>query len=513
MAVRRLLLGLAAALAACGGDDGDGVEAPRPQDGVDVRDVQVALRVDPATLQIAGRARLAVRHGPALAALDLGLDEAIEVRGVRVNGQPVPTARDGDALSVPLAGGDSSVVEVVYRGVPSAGLYRDESEGQTVVYTDGWPDRTAGWLPTVHHPSDASRLDLRLDIPDGYEAAASGVAVLDSVAAGRRHVRFVLDGDAPPYTFAFALGDFTVVEDRADGVPVRHALLDGNSGLAGRLGRTGAALDTLAALLGPYPYAAFETVQVPFGFAGMENAAAPFLRASLYRADVAGRNAIEEVAWHELVHQWWGNAVVPADWRDLWLAEGPATYLTADLSRRLDGEATGRRFAALMVRQLEPRDARRALVPDTYRDPAHVLSPTVYQKGGAVLHTLRLVVGDAAFWRALRTVQAEFADIPLSTAAFQSTVEAASGRDLDAFFDFWVYGEAVPVLKTRWDRSTRTLSWEIDGDEGTLDGLPFELLVLQDGSETVARATDGVASLPGDAEPDVWPVGVLVEVR
>lgn len=130
-----------------------------------------------------------------------------------------------------------------------------------------------------------------------------------------------------------------------------------------------------------------------------------------------------------------------------------------------------------------------------------------------MLHTLRLVVGDAAFWRALRTVQAEFADVPLSTAAFQSAVEAASGRDLDAFFDFWVYGEAVPVLKTRWDRSTRTLSWEIDGDEGTLDGLPFELLVLQDGSETVARATDGVASLPGDAEPDLWPVGVLVEVR
>ena len=513
--IRRAWVGLAAlglmagGLAACS-SSGDGVEAPGPQDGVDVREVVASLRIEPEALQIAGRVTLTVRHPDALRSLDLGLHDALEVRGVQVNGQPVQTTREGDALTIPLAGGDSSVVEVVYRGVATEGLYRDDSEGQTVVYTDGWPDRTAGWLPTVHHPSDASRLDLSLNTPERWEAVASGIAVQDSVGGGRRHTRFVLDADAPPYTFAFALADFTIVEDSE---LVRHALLDGNVGLASRLGRTGAALDTLAALFGPYPYAAYTTVQVPMVYAGMENAAAPFLRAELYRTDVPGRNAIEEVTWHELVHQWWGNAVVPADWIDLWLAEGPATYFTADLYRRLDGADAGRRHLALMVRQLERRDARHPLVPDAYGDPAEMLSPTVYQKGGAVLHTLRMAVGEDAFWSGFRAMQTEFADVPLSTAAFQSVFEASSGQDLDAFFDLWVYSGSVPTLRTRWDRATGTLSWEIDGDNGTLAGVPFELLIRQDGTEVVALATDGVASLSGDSEPDVWPVGVLVEVR
>ena len=512
--VTRLLAVLAAcALAACGGAESDGVDAPPPQDGVDVREVAASLRVEPDDLAVDGAARLTVRHPRGLAALTLGMDDALELTGVRVNGRAVEATREGDALSVPLAGGDSSVVEVAYRGRATAGLFRDDSEGQTVVYTDGWPDRTAGWLPTVHHPSDASRFRLTLDVPQRFEGVATGRTVLDSIAGDRRHLRFELDGDAPPYTFAFALGDFVTVDDGGgEGPAIRHTLLAGEAGRARQLGRTGAALDTLAAVLGPYPYASYTTVQVPMTFAGMENAAAPFLRAELYRTALEGRNAIEEVNFHELVHQWWGNAVVPADWRDLWLAEGPATYLTADLYARLDGGTVGRRHLALMVRQLERRDARRALVV-AYDDPAEVLSPTVYQKGGAVLHTLRLAIGDDAFWQAMRRIQTEHADRPLSTAAFQSAFEAASGQDLDVFFDFWVYGDAVPTLDTNWDRATRTLSWEIAGDAGTLAGVPFELLVLQGDAQTVVAATDGVASLPSDSAPDVWPVGVLVEVE
>ena len=512
--IARVLAGLAAlTLGACGGGaEDDGVDAPPPQDGVDVREVVASLRVEPDELAVDGTARLTVRHPADLAALDLGMDDALELRGVRVDRQPVDAARDGDALSVPLSGGDSSVVEIDYRGTATAGLYRDDSEGQTVVYTDGWPDRTAGWLPTVHHPSDASRFELALDVPQRFEGVATGATVLDSIAGDRRHLRFVLDGEAPPYTFAFALGDFVTVDDSGDGPAIRHVLLAGEAGRARQLGRTGAALDTLAALFGPYPYATYTTVQVPMTFAGMENAAAPFLRAELYRTALDGRNAVEEVNVHELVHQWWGNAVVPADWRDLWLAEGPATYLTADLYARLDGPAAGRRHLALMVRQLDARDARRALVTD-YGDPAEMLTPTVYQKGGAVLHTLRLTVGDDAFWQAMRGIQTEHADLPLSTAAFQSAVELASGQDLDAFFDYWVYGDAVPTLATTWDRATGTLSWEMEGDAGTLAGVPFELLLLRDGSQTVALATDGVASLPPGDAPDLWPVGVLVEVE
>ena len=508
-----LLLALAAcALAACERAPADPVEAPGPQPGVDIERIAVHVVLDPAALSVSGRARLVVRHPRRLAALRLGLDDALRVRAVRVEGRPVAYAREGDALVVPLAGtGRVSVISVSYSGRPSAGLYAAEAAGQRVVFTDGWPDRTAGWLPAVHHPSDPFALDLTVVVPAAFGVVASGETTLDTVVAGQRTVRATLPAGAPAYTAAFAVGRFVTVEDTSGSVPVRHALLAADAGQAGRLGRVSAALDTLAGLLGPYPFATFATAEVPLVYAGMENAAVPFLQAALYRQTAAGRNPVEEVAVHELVHQWWGNRVAPADWRDLWLAEGPATYLTAETLGRLDGGDAQVRQLALLVRETAPADARRRLVPDALGRPEDALSPTVYSKGAAVLHVLRLTVGERAFWRALRDVQA--GPQTVSTAGFQAAFERASGRDLGALFAFWVFGTDLPRLATRWDEGTQTLSWEVSGDGGTLSGLAVRLLVRQGGSERLVPLADGRVRMPGATRPDVWPVGVLFDVR
>ena len=487
--------------------------APRPQDGVDVTAVTASITLDPATLEIDASATLEVAHPGALPTLTLGLDDVLDVVAVRLNGQPAAFERVGDAVSVALAGsGTESVVEIQYRGTPDAGVYADDAAGQRVVYTDGWPDRTAGWLPAVHHPSDDATLDLTLSVPAAFEVVASGRQVTDAVADGRRTARFVLSSPAPPYTWAWAVADFEAVEQ--DGVvPVRHSLLAADRGLADRLARTPQILATLAELLGPYPYDTYATVQVPMAYAGMENAAAPFLRAELYDQVADGRTPIEEVNVHEIVHQWWGNAVVPADWRDLWIAEGAATYLTTEVYDRLDGPDAGRNFRTLMSRQIGAADAARRLAPASYDDPADVLTPTVYQKGGAVYHLLRLTLGDAVFFDALRAVQRDFADRPLSTDAFRRALEASSGRDLGPLFDRWVTGEGLPVLKTRWDRDTRTLAWEIVGDDGTLDGVGFELYVRQGDASWFVPATDGVFTPSGTDRPTVEPVGVLLTVE
>ncbi len=487
--------------------------APAPQPGVDVESVAATVRLDPETLAIDATAALDVAHPDTLRTLTLGLDDALEVISVRVDGVAALFWREDDVLSVPLPGSSArSRVEVDYLGTPTAGVYAEDAAGQRVVYTDGWPDRTAGWLPGVHHPSDAATLDLTLVVPAAFEVVASGRAVSDAVAQGERTARFVVEAESPPYTWAWAVADFTVTEQEGL-VPIRHALLAGDAGLAGRLGRTPDALAVLSDMLGAYPYGSYTTVEVPLVYAGMENAGAPFLRAALYGADVDGRTPIEEVNIHELVHQWWGNAVVPADWRDLWIAEGAATYLTTEVYARLDGMEAGRRFQTLMSRGIGPDDAAARLVPARYDDPADVLTPTVYQKGGSVFHLIRLTVGDAAFFQALRSIQTEFADRPLSTDDFRAALEATSGRNLAPLFERWVTGTGLPTLETRWDRDTRTLAWEITDDDGTLDGVPFELYIRQGDDARFVPATDGVVGLDGDGRPSVEPVGILLTVE
>ncbi len=526
----------------------DPVAAPPPTPGADIRHMAAWLDVDTDALRIGARAALTVAHPARLDTLALGLDGALDVRTVRVDGLGVDARRDGDALLIPLPDFSSlpayecppgscfpnadtlSVVEIAYEGTPRAGLYAGEWSGRRVVYTDGWPDRTAGWLPAAHHPSDPVRATLTVGVPetdaDGrpQRLVVTGDVRADSLGGGRRWVRTrvgpapgatasgVADG-VPVYTLAFAAGPFEIIQGgtSAGGVAVRHALLDAR--LAPRLARTAAALDTLAALFGPYPFAAYTTVQVPMTYAGMENAAAPFLRAALYTADAPGRNAVEEVNFHELVHQWWGNAVAPADWRDLWLAEGITTYLVADLYARLDGADAGRRHLVRLTREISPHDADRALRPSALADPADALSPTVYQKGAAVVHLIRLTVGEAAFWRAMRGLQASHAARPLSTDGFRAALETASGRDLGPLFARWVDGATRPRLLTRWDRTSRTLSWSVEDDAGTLDGVPFGLYVRQGDVVRWLAATDGVARLAGDARPTVEPVGLLLDVR
>jgi aminopeptidase N len=501
------------AIASCRSAPADPVQAPGRQPGVDVEAVRVRLRLDPDALDVRARAMLRVRHPRRLDTLRLGLDDALAVSAVRVDGRPVVAGRVGDALLVPLGPGTrASSVEVAYGGRPSAGLYAAEAAGQRVVFTDGWPDRTAGWLPAVHHPSDPFALDLTVVVPAAYDVVASGEVRLDTVAGALRTVRTVLPAGAPSYTAAFAVGRYTTVRDTSGAVPIAHALLDADAGRAGGLRRVPAALDTLARLLGPYPYASFTTVEVPLAFAGMENAAAPFLQATLYRETAESGPPVEEVAVHELVHQWWGNRVVPADWRELWLAEGPATYLTADLLGRLDGPDTGLRHLARFVRNTEAADARRRLVPERLGRPEDALSLTVYNKGAAVLHLLRLTVGERAFWRALRDVQTTHADRPLTTGAFGAAFERASGRDLGALFAYWAYGTEIPRLETDWDRRTRTLTWTLSRDGGTLRGVPVRLLIRQDEAERVVRLAAGRAVMPGTSTPDVWPVGVLLDI-
>jgi len=496
------------ALAGCRGDGPPEGVAPTP--GVDVVAYGAAVRLDPATLRLEGVVRLRFRRPRTGAHVSLALDDAMRVRTVRLDGRPASFTQRHDALLIQLdAETDTSTIEIRYGGVPRDGLYAREAAGQRVVYTDGWPQRGAGWLPAVHHPADPALFALAVEVPAGWEVVGSGTpGPVTDAPGGYRRWPFRLARAAPAYTFAFAVADFAFVDDASGTVPVRHALLAADSARAGLLARVPAALDTLSALLGPYPYGTFTTVEVPLDYDGMEDAGAPFLRAGLYTA-AAGRT-LEEVAFHEAAHQWTGNRFGPADWRDLWLAEGAATYLTTVVYERLDGAPAAREHRVAMSR-LPDDDARRALLPARLGNPSDALSGTVYGKGGSVFHLLRLKLGDRAFYSALRTLTRQAR--PTTTAAFRAALERASGQDLSPFFAYWVSGTNIPTLTTAWDEGTRTLTWRVTGDAGTLRGLPFELRFRQREGERFVDARTGRATLPGDQAPLVDPVGVVMRVE
>jgi aminopeptidase N len=160
---------------------------------------------------------------------------------------------------------------------------------------------------------------------------------------------------------------------------------------------------------------------------------------------------------HELAHQWWGQAVGWRNYHEQWLSEGFAQYFAALYAR----DARGDRVFNDMLRQF-----RRWSLSESDEGPVYlgyrlghikarprVFRALVYNKGAAVLHMLRRLVGDETFFSAIRRFYTEQKFQKAGTDDLRRAFEAEAGRPLDRFFDRWIYGAEIPRV-----RYARTIS-------------------------------------------------------
>ncbi len=154
---------------------------------------------------------------------------------------------------------------------------------------------------------------------------------------------------------------------------------------------------------------------------------------------------------HELAHQWFGQAVGWKNYHEQWLSEGFAQYLAALYAKERRGEGAFRDVL---------RQFRRWAVEDSDQGPVYlgyrlghikgesrVFRALVYNKGAAVLHMLRRLIGDEAFFGGLRQFYASHRFKKAGTDDFRKSMEAASKRDLNRFFERWIYDNTIPRLR------------------------------------------------------------------
>jgi aminopeptidase N len=489
--LRRLIAaGLAAGLASCGGGDGsadpttttgetsttttpstttssspeaaatDGAtgagDAYYPElgnGGYDVESYDLALDIDPTG---AGRLDGVVTIGAvatqALSSFTLDLS-GMEVAGITVDGAEAEVSRDGLELRVeppsPIGSGDRFTTVVRYGGTPAVvdsgvELLPDvgwfDLPGDAGSYVLSEPSGASTWYPVNDHPSDKATYTFRITVPEGMEAAANGVLAGSSTAGGRTTFTWAMAQPMASYLAIVVVGELTFEDagTTAAGTVIRNVYADAVAAQVGdTFARHGEMVEFFAGQFGPYPFEAYGAVVVDrLLFVALETQTM-----SLFGIDILGGG--ELVVAHELAHQWFGNAVTPSSWQDIWLNEGFATY-----AQWLWFEHRGIATVDEQAAEAHAGLAGSGLGDLPPGDPGveGLFAATVYERGALALHALRGQVGDEAFFATLRQWVADHGGTSASTADFQAIAEAAGGADLDALFEEWLYAAGLPAL-------------------------------------------------------------------
>ena len=395
----------------------------------------------------------------------------MDVQAVKVNGQRVREATPPAPGDVPAGPGywqvqddDARVWELTIQPRPK--LKQGQTarvvvsyDGDTVRPEDiegalyGWvttrdgamvvgePEGSMTWYPVSDHQTDKATYSFAITVPEGKVAVANGLPSGDPVTAGGWTT---WSWDAPDeqasYLTTASVGDYDLrISQTPSGLPLIDAVDDNLTPANAAATDAGLALqaDMIAFLedtFVPYPFITYGSIvdDDTVGYA-LETQTRP----------VYSRAAREFTVVHELAHQWFGNAVSPQRWQDIWLNEGWATYVEWLWSEATGGDSAQANFDGIMAIPADDEFWDLAIADP---GPLGLFLGGIYDRGAATLHALRAQVGDDAFFAATREWLTRYDDSTATTEDFQSVFEEVSGQDLGSFFDVWVHTPTKPTI-------------------------------------------------------------------
>ena len=355
-----------------------------------------------------------------------------------------------------------------------AGLYRSSfrQDGKTrwLAVTQFQESDARRVFPCMDHPARKATFAVELTVPANL-TAVSNTPPGETVEGpdGRKTVRFETTPKMSTYLLFMGIGPF---ETRQDTVDRRLFALT----TPGMTPYSDFALAFAREALGdcesyfaiPYPLAKLDLIAVPdFAFGAMENWGAITFRENLLlrypdTTSRAGLERICEVTAHEIVHQWFGNLVTPADWRYLWLNESFATYFAYGVVDRFRPDwRIWERFIGGQTAEALERDGLIETFPIEIPGGEHVVinsstAPIIYSKGASVLRQVEGFIGADAFKAGLRGYLSGHAYGSTHSRDLWKALEAASEAPVTRLMENWVGQPGYPLIEARREKNRLT---------------------------------------------------------
>lgn len=418
--------------------------------GYEVGRYELDLRYRPATGRLRATARLDATvelEGAALARFNLDYSGP-RVLSVRVAGEPAAFARQGSELVVtpadPLADGQPFRTVVRYAGRPGPVTDPDGSKEGWIRTPDGAvavgePLGSPAWFPANNHPTDKAAFEIAVTTPRGTLGVSNGRLVQrDST---RRSTTTVWEQDEPMATYlaTLAIGRFRIDRGTVGGAAYLAAVdrrFDGGD-LRRLRERTRRSHAFMAGIAGPYPFGATGGIVDPasVGYA-LETQARPYY---------PGPPSLDLVV-HEISHQWYGNSVSIAEWDEIWLNEGFATYMEWLYAERHGGPAVAAKFDDLYAAHGAGDNAFWNPPPANPGTPAKLFAESIYTRGAMALQVLREELGEVDFFALLEQWATGNQYGAVTTDDLRALIESLNGGVVPPSFEEWITEPGRPDL-------------------------------------------------------------------
>ena len=360
-------------------------------------------------------------------------------------------------LPASLSIGTSDSIEVFYQGTPGASGFgsfvQTDHNGTPIVWTLSEPYGAREWWPCKNDLSDKiDSIDVYVTTPLGNRAASNGLLIGEKTEQGKKIYHWKHRHAIATYLVAVAVTNYAVYSDfaniNAGQVEVLNYIFPEDS--AYTVTRTPDVVNSIqlySNLFIDYPFQDEKYGHAQFGWGGgMEHQTMSFMGGFSH-----------SLMAHELAHQWFGDLVTCASWHDIWLNEGFATYLTGLTYEHMSNTSYWETWKSQTRGSVLSENYGSVYCDDTTSVGRIFSSRLSYSKGAYVLHMMRWVVGDDAFFAGLKSY---LSDPNLNhgyahTSDLQAHIETASGMNLTTFLNDWFYGEGSPNYQIETFQNTK----------------------------------------------------------
>ncbi len=409
---------------------------------IDVKHYNIRLNLFPDKKLLKGNVIISgVVVDSAISSLDLNFYDNMKVSSVMLNSNNIMFNQHEKTISIEkhLSKNDTFLVSIIYEGTPQSlgfGSFEfGEFDKKSVVYSLSEPIYASTWFPCNDKPTDKATADIFITNDSSKVSVSNGKLISVKTKGKRRTYHWKTEYPISTYLICFYSADYSEFEEsyttkNGEQMPIKFYafpkhLKNAKNDFAINL----PALKFFANKFGEYPFVKekYGVAEFLWNMGAMEHQTITGIGERL----VSGKGFFKDIYVHELAHQWWGDAVSPKTWKDVWLNEGFATYSEALFWEYQSGYDA---LSSTMTSKFGEFDNGTLYNPGTA-----LFSKLIYNKGSWVLHMLRKEVGDKNFNLILKCYFKKYEYHNASTLDFKKLCEKISNRNLDYFFNQWVF--------------------------------------------------------------------------